>query len=398
MSERLTKAEFRMLETWAYSTRGTCDRLHTATTLWSAEPEHLFLSGGYNGAPAGQPACDEAGHLMVDGHCIRTNHGEENALLNCHDPDRLEDGIATILGSTPCYPCARKLVSKKIGIVEYIGNYENAHGAGYLDDLFKNALVKCVYISTDDLLKTLKKAFDFSGNSGGIFKDIVLPAAFFGPRHANIKLMGGGKLIIFEGIDGCGKSTQIKMLEKYLVQKGYQVFTTKEPGGGLPDLRERIFALKEDGEENLAERELELFEEDRRVHYHDKVLQALASGKIVLQDRGGESTKAYQGYGRGMSLEKIEKANYEATYGRRADLTIFLDMNVDDALNRLQKDGSRKINRFEKKEFLEKVKAGYLEEAFKHARTGDWQTVWADDSEEIIFEKIKEAIEERMGL
>ena len=206
-------------------------------------------------------------------------------------------------------------------------------------------------------------------------------------------------LITFSGIDGAGKSTQIKMLEKSLVQKGYQVFVTKEPGGGLPDLRERIFALKEEGEENLAERELELFEEDRKVHNLEKVLPALAAGKIVLQDRGGESTKAYQGYGRGMALERIEKANDRATYGRNADLVVFLDMNVEDALERMRIDPFKKPNRFEKDPaFLERVKTGYLEEAAKHTRAGDWQTIWAADKPDVVFEKVKKVVEEKFGL
>ena len=173
MSERLTKAESRIMMTWACSLRGTCDRLHTATTLWSPEPENLLLSGGYNGAPAGHPSCDEVGHFIQDNHCIRTNHGEENAILNCHNFAKLSGGTATVLG-TPCYPCARKLVSRNIGRVEYIGSYSNAQGKEYIDELFKNGNVECIIIPIERLVETLDKSIKFSKKlNGGVLRSFL---------------------------------------------------------------------------------------------------------------------------------------------------------------------------------------------------------------------------------
>lgn len=168
MSERLTKLEFRIMLTFVYSLRGTCDRLRTATTLWTPEPENRIISGGYNGAPSVHPACDDegVGHLMVENHCIRTNHGEENALLNCHSLDRLMGGTATILG-TPCYPCARKLVSVGIAKVEYIGSYKNAQGVDYLEALFERANITKLHINPTELVLIMIKSIEFAKGPGG---------------------------------------------------------------------------------------------------------------------------------------------------------------------------------------------------------------------------------------
>lgn len=376
------------------SSRGTCDRLRMSCVLVK---NNRIVGSGYNGAVAGLENCDEVGHKMVDNHCIRTLHGEDNARANAISD--LVGATAYTIG-TPCVRCVKNLLQDGVSRFVYVGAYDNGPGSDFVTEICQKKNVSFEQWSSDanDIAAIFKKIFDRLQGSGGIFKDIVLPVALFGPHHTNIRLMDGGKLIIFEGIDGCGKSTQIKLLEKYLIQKGYQVFVTREPGGGLPDIRERLFNLKEEGEENLAMREFDLFEEDRTVHNRDKVLPALAAGKIVLQDRGGLSTKTYQGYGRGLDLELIENTNRKATFGREADLTIFMDLNVDDALDRLQKDGTRKINRFEKKEFLEKVKMGYHEEAIKQAKGGKWQTVWADAPEAAVFSDVKAAVEERLEL
>jgi len=392
--ERPNWDEFFIAIATVYSSRGSCDRLRVACLLVK---DKKIVNAGYNGSMAGTATCDEVGHDILNDHCVRSLHAELNALANSKCD---LNGATTYVTYTPCLGCVKQLGQNGISRIVYVGEYDNKDG-GRIDTYCREKGIKLEQFAKNPemVVSTIfKKIFNRLQGPGGIFRDIVLPSALFGPRHANIRLMDGGKLIIFEGIDGCGKSTQIKLLEKYLIQKGYQVFVTKEPGGGLPDFRERIFALKEEGEENLAEKELELFEEDRRVHNLEKVLPALAAGKIVLQDRGGLSTKTYQGHGRGLDLERIEKANARATYGREADLTFFLDINVKDALDRLAKDSTRTLNRFEKEEFLEKVKMGYLEEALKLTKTGKLRTIWADDPPYVIFEKIKEVIEEKLGL
>ena len=176
--ERLSKQEFRCAVTWVYMLRSNCDRLHTATTLWTPDPENRLLAGGYNGAPSGHPSCDEIGHLMIDGHCLRASHGELNAIRQCRDHDNLKNGTATIIGS-PCYSCARELIGSGVRLIEYIGVYHNAPTQKLLDvlqeelvKLFSRANVRCVQISPSDLLETIQKALLFSCNKpGGIFKD-----------------------------------------------------------------------------------------------------------------------------------------------------------------------------------------------------------------------------------
>ena len=167
------KREFRAMITLFYSTRGTCDRLHTATTLWSPEPENLFLGAGYNGAPPGIPSCDEIGHLMVEGHCIRTIHGEENALLNCHNFEKLVGGTVTGLG-TPCYRCAPKLVAKKVKRVEFYGeyrNYKNSEDNEHIKELFKNANIELECFPPEELLRILAKGIGVLQSKGGALKD-----------------------------------------------------------------------------------------------------------------------------------------------------------------------------------------------------------------------------------
>lgn len=393
--ERPSWDEFFIAIAAVYSSRGSCDRLRVACVLVK---DKKIVNAGYNGSMADTPTCDEVGHDILNDHCVRSLHAELNALSNAKCD---LNGATAYIIHTPCLGCVKQLGQNGISRIVYVGEYDNKDGGRIDKYCYEKGISLERFAKDSEIVAStiFKKIFDRLQGPGGIFRDVVLPSALFGPRHANVRLMGGGKLILFEGIDGCGKSTQIKMLKKDLEKKGLEIFVTKEPGGGLPDLRERIINLKEDGEGNLAERELELFEEDRSVHYREKVLPALAAGKIVLQDRGGESTIAYQGYGRGMDLELIAKANDRATYGRKADLTILLDINVSDALERMRIDPERRLNRFEKDPvFLEKVKMGYLKEALKHTADRTWQTVWAADKPYVVFEKIKKVVEEKLGL
>ena len=165
-----TKREFRAMQTLFYSVRGTCDRLHTATTLWSSEPENRPLGAGYNGAPSGVPSCDEVGHLMVEGHCVRTIHGEENAILNCSNFEKLVGGTAVVLG-TPCYKCAIKLVQVQVKKIEYYGTYANAQGAEHIKELFARAKVEWSCYPKEELVEFLKKGIGGLQSTGGALKD-----------------------------------------------------------------------------------------------------------------------------------------------------------------------------------------------------------------------------------
>ena len=165
-----TKREFRAIQTLFYSTRSTCDRLRTATTLWSPEPENRPLGAGYNGAPSGVSSCDEVGHLMVEGHCVRTIHGEENAILNCSNFEKLVGGTAVVLG-TPCYKCAIKLVQVQIKKIEYYGTYANAQGSEHIKDLFGQKKIEWYCYPKEELMVFLGKSMGVLQSVGGALKD-----------------------------------------------------------------------------------------------------------------------------------------------------------------------------------------------------------------------------------
>ncbi len=168
-SQRLTVDEYFDLIALIFACRGTCDRLRTATVI--RDTRNILMAGGYNGAISGQPHCDDIGHLMAENHCIRTNHGEENALLNCIDLSRIENGVATIIGN-PCFPCARKILSKNVKKLRYIGTYHNAFGGDHVKELCEQTGATMEFVDVSEVLKTLQKAVDFLQGPGGPFRNL----------------------------------------------------------------------------------------------------------------------------------------------------------------------------------------------------------------------------------
>jgi len=154
-----------------FACRGTCDRLRTSTVI--RDHRNILIATGYNGALPGAPHCDDdgVGHLMVEGHCLRTNHGEENALLNCIDLSRIEGGTATVVGN-PCLPCARKIASKNPKRIRYIGTYDNSQGGDLVEELCRERGIEIEYVPVDDVLATFKKATKFLQGPGGPFQDM----------------------------------------------------------------------------------------------------------------------------------------------------------------------------------------------------------------------------------
>ncbi len=164
-------------------------------------------------------------------------------------------------------------------------------------------------------------------------------------------------LITFEGIDGCGKTTQLRWLREFLESLGRKVRTLREPGGS--ELSERIRDILLFTKENVAPRaELLLFEAARAQLVETLILPALAAGEIVLCDRFYDSTTAYQGYGRGLPLDEIAECNKIATQSLKPDLTFFLDLSLEESKNRSH---NRHQDRIEQAgdEFFEKVLAGF---------------------------------------
>ena len=152
--------------------------------------------------------------------------------------------------------------------------------------------------------------------------------------------MNKGLFITFEGIDGCGKTTQLNMLNKYLQDKGYETVLTKEPGGKGLGEKIRNILLNYDGE--VSDRcESFLFLADRAQNIDLIVNPAIRQGKIVLCDRHTDSTLAYQGYGRELDLAQIKKLNDLATNGRKPDITFIFDVSLETSSKRVGKDKDR---------------------------------------------------------
>ena len=166
-----------------------------------------------------------------------------------------------------------------------------------------------------------------------------------------------GLFITFEGGDGCGKTTQIMLLNEYLQKKGYKTLLTREPGSKGLGEKLREILLNYDGEVSST-CESFLFLADRAQHVDCIIKPALKSNFIILCDRHIDSTVAYQGYGRGLDIQKINMLNNIATNGLKPDLTIVLDVDVETSQKRV---GSEK-DRMESAgiEFFERVRNGFL--------------------------------------
>ncbi|HEY3275266.1 MAG TPA: dTMP kinase [Syntrophorhabdaceae bacterium] len=152
-------------------------------------------------------------------------------------------------------------------------------------------------------------------------------------------------LITFEGIEGSGKSTQIALLNEYLIAKGYSVIQTREPGGTTFGEALRKVVLQTDMQ-IFPLSELLLLMAMRAEHMERVIMPALQDGKIVLCDRFVDATYAYQGYGRNIDLGIIETLNRLVTKGVRPNLTFLLDVSVETGLRRKAEDAP--MDRFEK--------------------------------------------------
>ncbi len=157
-----------------------------------------------------------------------------------------------------------------------------------------------------------------------------------------------GKFIVFEGVEGAGKTTQIERVSLWL--KAYYsekipIITTREPGGTTLGQKLRGILLDEE-ETNVTDlTELLLYAADRTQHINQVIKPHLQRGGIVLCDRYTDSTIAYQGYGRGLSLDLINQLNQIATGGLESDITFWLDVDVKTGLERARSRG--KLNRME---------------------------------------------------
>lgn len=173
----------------------------------------------------------------------------------------------------------------------------------------------------------------------------------------------GGKFIVFEGVEGCGKTSQMQLCCQWLQSNGIPVIVTREPGGTELGLDLRRLLLEKSEDKPVAEvTELLLYAADRSQHVAQELKPNLAAGKYVLCDRYTDSTIAYQGYGRGLNMSLIEQLNSIATGGLESDLTIWLDVDVEVGLAR-KRGSEAKLDRIEQEAiaFHRRVQQGYAE-------------------------------------
>lgn len=179
--------------------------------------------------------------------------------------------------------------------------------------------------------------------------------------------------ITFEGIEGCGKTTQIKRLSGVLTRSGVPHITTLEPGGTLVGVQIRRILLDAGNTGLSPMAELMLYEADRAQHVEEIIRPALEHGKWVLCDRFFDATMAYQGVARDLDRPFVESLNERVTSGIRPDRTFLLDcpveVGLDRALKRNQKDSEKGQDRFERERltFHRKVREAYLEFARRDA-------------------------------
>ena len=202
-----------------------------------------------------------------------------------------------------------------------------------------------------------------------------------------------GKFIVIEGIDGCGKTTQIDEISKWLknsvlMEGNSKLITTREPGGSLLGKKLRNLILdnnKQNKPSSLAE--LLLYSADRAEHVSKIISPALEKGDWVLSDRFADSTLAYQGYGRHINLEIIKKIESIVCQGEQPDLTIFLEISAEESLwrrknlvpDRIESEGIK---------FLEKVNEGFK----LIAKEKNWKVISATQNINTISNEIKETL------
>ena len=201
-----------------------------------------------------------------------------------------------------------------------------------------------------------------------------------------------GIFITFEGIDGCGKSTQCEMLKEYLKENNKDFIFVREPGGTVIGERIREILLDKKNSQMTARTELLLFEAARAQITDEVIKPALEEGKIVLCDRFFDSSSAYQGMARGMGMDFVAALNMAATGGLKPDVTFFFDISAEEALERRGKRGEAS-DRIELAglKFQEDVRRGYIELAKDSG--GRVITIDATKGIDEIFEVVKSSLE-----
>lgn len=202
-----------------------------------------------------------------------------------------------------------------------------------------------------------------------------------------------GYLITFEGIDGCGKTTQLKMAERYLKKSGLDPMVIREPGSTA--FSEKIRKILLDKKLSInAVTELNLYVAARSELVAHVIKPALQNGRIILCDRFYDSTVAYQAYGRNLDLNLVKKLNLLATGGIRPNFTFLFDIDYATSLKRRKKTADRLES--ESKAFFDRVRRGFLETARTEKRR--FCVIDSRKSPEEIFHEVQACLISRLNI
>lgn len=199
--------------------------------------------------------------------------------------------------------------------------------------------------------------------------------------------------VTFEGIEGSGTTSQLRVLREYLQAAGHRVYATREPGGTRIGERVRSLLLDPAHSEMEPATEILLFSAARAQLVRQEILPRLAQGEIVLSDRYADSTLAYQGHGLGLDMSVLRAITAFATDNLVPDLTICLDVPVEIGLARKKGQSPEEWNRMEQKEleYFERVRSGYLKLA--RSEPGRWRILDATLPFEDVQARIRQEIE-----
>jgi dTMP kinase len=203
----------------------------------------------------------------------------------------------------------------------------------------------------------------------------------------------GPCLVVFEGPEGAGKSTQVARLAERLRRAGVRLTVTREPGGTPTGDAIRELLLHADvAIDPLVE--FLLYSASRAQHVLEVIQPALQRGEVVVSDRYAGASVAYQGYGRGLDLAFVDDLNRRATGGLHPDLTVLLDVDPEEGLRRVAGRGAEDRLEREALDFHQRVREGFLAQA---EADPSWLVVDAGASPEAIADTVWEAATERFG-
>jgi dTMP kinase len=230
----------------------------------------------------------------------------------------------------------------------------------------------------------------------------MLPKSVEARGQESITPLMAGFFISMEGMEGSGKSTQLRLLAEYLsrVLGASRLLVTREPGGTRIGEQIRDVVHSRDNPEMAPETELLLYSAARAQIVAQVIRPALAAGKLVLCDRFADSTLAYQGYGRNLDLEALRVITRLATGGLKPDLTLYIQVGIEEGLAR-RANGHRhgeELNRMDTqtREFYERVRQGYG--ALMQEEPARWIRIDGSQSVETVQTEIRTRIAERLPL